>query len=240
MKLYIDLETIPSNKPQFKLFEVKKAAEKIKEPAITKTGKIKSEADLAAWRENEYPQLLEDAVKDAIAAHGLDGAFGEICTIGFQFDDCSPVVLQRTGYDDSEKRLIMDFLDAVHSYRNDAYGRSTVEMQWIAFNGIDFDIPFLHQRCLINRIIPNSIRIPVDAKPWESGVFDPMKKWAGLRNRISFERLCLAFGIECKGEMSGADVFPAWKAGEYEKIAAYCLSDIEALVKLHKAMTYDY
>ena len=65
-----------------------------------------------------------------------------------------------------------------------------------------------------------------------------MYAWAGYGNRISQDNLCKLLGLPTKPGMSGKDVWPAWQAGEYDKIAQYCKYDVDTVCELHNRLTF--
>ncbi len=94
-----------------------------------------------------------------------------------------------------------------------------------------FDIPFLTRRAIILGVnLPDSASWPRQPKAWDC--FDTMHKWSGLRDRISLDDLCFALNIEGKGSFSGADVAPAYLAGEHEKIKDYQASDVRKVQQI--------
>ncbi len=80
--------------------------------------------------------------------------------------------------------------------------------------------------------------IPADAKHGGDWVFDTMKAWAGWKGYVSMDALAKALGLEGKGDMSGADVWPAYQKGEYEKIQAYNESDVETVREIYKRLVW--
>jgi len=93
---------------------------------------------------------------------------------------------------------------------------------------------------MVNKVRPHPIIArAAQARPWESDkVYDTMIQFAGVGNRISLDKLCLAFGMEGKGDISGADVWPMWQAGKHVEIAEYCLSDVRKTREVYKRMTF--
>ncbi len=74
-------------------------------------------------------------------------------------------------------------------------------------------------------------------KAWMFGVHDTMVEWAGSRDRISLDRLCKVFGIEGKGDITGADVYPMYKEGRIDEISQYCAHDVDITRAVYKRMT---
>ena len=137
--------------------------------------------------------------------------------------------------DMTEAELLTLFFDAVGDIvmgENGRYERLT----WIGHNVIEFDLRFLKQRAMVNNVRPTVV-IPADARHGNN-VFDTMKEWAGWKGYVSLDKLAKAFGFEGKEGMSGTDVWPAFQAGEYEKIAEYNKSDVELTRKVYRRMVW--
>ena len=63
--------------------------------------------------------------------------------------------------------------------------------------------------------------------------------WAGLHGSDkSLDTVCKALGIEGKDGMTGADVWPAVQAGEYDKVFDYCISDVVKTRKIYNRLTF--
>jgi 3'-5' exonuclease len=104
-----------------------------------------------------------------------------------------------------------------------------------------FDLRFLVQRFTVHGIRPPAIiSRAASAKPWESDkVFDTMTQWAGVGNRVSLEKLCLAFGINSpKTDLDGSKVAAAVAAGRLDDVATYCAGDVEAVRKVFNRLTF--
>jgi predicted PolB exonuclease-like 3'-5' exonuclease len=97
------------------------------------------------------------------------------------------------------------------------------------------------QRYIVNGIKPHAlIRRAAEAKPWESEkVFDTMIQFAGVGNRISLDKLCLALSVPSpKGDMDGSMVSKAVADGRINEVAQYCKKDVEATREVFKRMTF--
>lgn len=226
MKLYIDIETIPSQSPG--------SLADLWESKIKPPGNITKPETLAAWRKEKAPQLLEEAYHRT----SLDSALGEIWCIGFAIDDDEPRVFQRDlwGSDlqdiDGERRLLEDFADAIPEHR---------APQIIGFNHIAFDLPFIAHRAAICRVsMPRYIRASIQIPPWKAAgdlYFDTMVAWAGPRGSISLDKLSRILGLEGKGNgPTGADVWPMIQAGRYDNVATYCAADVERTRAIYQVL----
>lgn len=223
MKLYFDAETIPDQREG--AFET--YLDKVKPPA-----NYKKQESIDKWMADN----AEAAAAELYAKTSFSGLHGELCAIGFKVDDNPAVSLVRGEDFETEREMIGAFFTDVKACARSGEGNYQ-HIEWIGHNVIDFDLRFLKQRTLINRI-PHDERpwIPADARH-SKGVFDTMREWAGWKGTVSQDALCEAFGLPTKPGMTGADVWPAYQAGEYERIREYNLYDVETVYALHQIMT---
>ncbi len=110
-----------------------------------------------------------------------------------------------------------------------------------AHNGKTFDFPFLARRYTMRGIaLPGILNVRFK-KPWETPWLDTIEMWqfSDRKHYVSLITLAYAFGLKSPKEtMSGADVAPAFRAGEIKKIANYCLDDLITLVNCFMCITY--
>ena len=219
--LVLDIETIGTQRQDV----IDYIAATVKPPAT-----YKKPESIAAWHKEEGPQ----AIAEAVAKTGLDGAFGQVVCIGYQTGDLP--VLTIHGLD--ERAVLMQFNVMLD---NDIQANDALSTVVIGHNVSSFDLRFLMQRYIVNGIRPPLvIRRAAEAKPWESEkVFDTMIQFAGVGNRISLDKLCLALSIPSpKGDMDGSMVNQAVKDGRLEEVAAYCKRDVEATRAVFNRMTF--
>lgn len=223
MKIYLDLETIGTNRAD--------VADYIAS-TVTHPGQITKPETIAKWNEESRPQ----AVADAIAKTALDGAFGRVCVIGFAVDDGQPCM---DWSDSDEPALLHAFAEAMHAH---APGSHVVDCTVVGHNVSSFDLRFLLQRYIVNGIRPPQIiSRAAAAKPWEADkVFDTMAQWNPERDkRISLDKLCLALGIPSpKGDMDGSMVGQYVADGRIKEVADYCKRDVLAVREVYRRMTF--
>jgi DNA polymerase elongation subunit (family B) len=111
----------------------------------------------------------------------------------------------------TEEEIFAEFWKAVGRYG-----------QFITFNGRTFDCPFLMLRSAILKIKPTRNLLPYQLT------------FYGAFRKFSLDFYCRSFGIKSpKSEgISGADVGPLFRGGEYRTIAEYCLGDVRATTEL--------
>jgi len=215
-KLYFDLETIRTQNQQF----IDDIAENITHPKTMKKAET-----IEAWEKNKKQAAVDEAVIKTV----FDGGMGEIITFGFAIDNEDPFSVQRT-----DKKSEADLLNTVNEYFE------TLKMPplWIGHNICGFDLRYLWKRFIVNGIRPN-IKIPYDAKPWSSDVYDTMFEWAGTGNdKKSMDFVCKALGLEGKTGMDGSMVYDAWLDGKYNEIAEYCEDDVEKTRQIYKRLNF--
>ena len=220
--LVIDIETIATQRQDV----IDYIAATVKPPATYK----KAES-IEAWHKEQGPE----AIAEAVAKTGLDGAFGQVVCIGYQLDDMeTPFVMAGL----NERELLEGFSKMLAECIDQ---KDVMSTSIIGHHVSGFDLRFLMQRYIVNGIRPPLvIRRAAEAKPWESEkVFDTMVQFAGVGNRISLDKLCLALSIPSpKGDMDGSMVNQAVKDGRLEEVAAYCKRDVAATLAVYKRMTF--
>jgi len=220
--IVIDIETIGTSRKDV----IDYIAATVKPPATYK----KAES-IAEWHKEQGPA----AIAEAVAKTGLDGAFGQVVCIGYQLDDMeSPFVLHGL----NERELLESFTKMLTECitPSDVLATSVV-----GHNVSGFDLRFLMQRYIINSIRPPMVlKRAAEAKPWETEkVFDTMIQFAGVGNRISLDKLCLALSIQSpKGDMDGSKVGQYVADGRLEEVSEYCKRDVEATREVFKRMTF--
>lgn len=216
-EIFIDIETLPTDRTD--VLDMLSAS--VKAPA-----QYKKPDSIASWMEENKASEL-DALHRKTA---LDGAFGRVCCVGFAVD-AEPADTFHKG---AEAEILCGLATFFNSMGGDKY--TTL---FIGHNITGFDLRFLVQRYIVNRIpVPFLLKHAANAKPWESEkVFDTMVQWSGAGNKISLDKLCMALNIPTpKGSITGATVYDEWLKGNIEGIADYCKKDAEATREIFKRM----
>lgn len=131
-----------------------------------------------------------------------------------------------------EGELLTAFWDVAHRYDS-----------IVTFNGRGFDVPFLYLRSAL-------LGVPITRKDWlgyryqtephtdlaEQLTFYNVSGREGAARKFNLDFYCKAFGIPSPKAfgISGMDVPDLLAAGEYRKIAEYCLRDVQATSELYK------
>jgi DNA polymerase elongation subunit (family B) len=140
------------------------------------------------------------------------------------FEKPKVVVLQ--GMD--EKKILVDFLQLIRDFGN----------RIITFNGVNFDCPFIIRRCQYNKI-----KVDIELSTRRFSVdphFDLLQYLSNYKTPtqgLKMSEYCSLFGIKTsKDEFSGADVYPAYLAGEWDRLAQYTIDDCNATYDLFMAV----
>ena|SRR3990167_27192 len=247
--LIIDLETIPAQRPDV-LEEIsadKQAALTADIAAVRPPGNYKKEETIVAWWADEAPKIV-DSLKAAFKADveaayrktGLDGAFGQICVIGFALDDEAPRTVWSPEWarPECEREVLEDFYSVLTDLIPANHERM---MTVVGHNVASFDLRFLVQRSIVNGVRPHRvIASAAQAKPWEADkVFDTMVQWSGIGNRIKLDKLCKVLSIQTpKTGIDGSQVWDFVKDGHIAEVADYCARDVAATRSVHKRLTF--
>ncbi len=188
-----------------------------------------------AW---EYDHMREvETVEELIALYmqtaPLYGEYGRIVCITVGAVRDGKVVL-KTFKDADEKVLLQEFVEAVTKFANN----KTV---LCGHNILDFDIPFVAKRCIVNRVELHLLFDTAHLKPWETSVLDTALLWKATGwKKQSFLSVLSALGLPSpKDDISGKDVGRVYWTEGVERIATYCEKDVLQTVNLFRALRYE-
>ena len=215
MKIYIDIETIPTQNEDLQTY----ICENLKPPA-----NFKNQETIDKW--------LTENKDEAVNKTSLDGAFGEIVVIGVAINDEEPVLFYREDWQSSDREI--DILTRFNNYLRKHTNKSTTAPQFVGHNITKFDDRFILQRLIVNNIKPyyTSNR---------NNTYDTMIEWAGYGNKErypSLDKLCKVLGIEQKGDIDGSKVWQYVQDGRIAEVAEYCAKDVERVRQIYKRMTF--
>ena len=202
--IYIDIETAATDQQ----WAIDDLTESVKPPS-----NYGEEAQKKWWATKGADKLAE-----IIPATALDTSLARIICIGYAVEDQSPVTLWG-----EEPLILTDLCGQLACYRN---------VRLIGHNIINFDVPTLFHRMIINRVRPHR-SVHMKYKPWSDDIFDTMVEWGG-KDPVSLDKLCKLLGIEGKGDIDGSMVPQLYADGKIEEIAEYCAADVERVRAIHK------
>lgn len=163
----------------------------------------------------------------------LMGEFGRIACITVGAVRDGKVVL-KTFKDSDEKVLLQQFMESVTKFANN----KTV---LCGHNILDFDIPFVAKRCIVNRVELHLLFDTAHLKPWETSVLDTAVLWKGTGwKKQSFLSVLSCLGLPSpKDDISGKDVGRVYWEEGVNRIATYCEKDVLQTVNLFRALRYE-
>jgi len=219
MIITLDIETIPTQRADILAYVASQ---------VTHPGNITKAETIAKWNEESRPA----AVAEALHKTALDGAFGQVVCVGIAMGDNEPETFSEM----SENTVLLELSDSLDRVSPKDFFSTVI----VGHNVSGFDLRFLVQRYIVNGIKPHPvITRAAQAKPWESDkVYDTMVQFAGVGNRISLDKLCMALGLLGKGDVSGKDVWPMVQAGELQKVAEYCAGDVRKTRAVYNRMVF--
>lgn len=109
---------------------------------------------------------------------------------------------------------------------------------FVGHNILDFDLRFIYQRSVINRIKP-AREIPFQ-RFRSFPVFDTMHEWSKWgRDFVKLDLLAKSLGIPSpKTDMDGSKVYEYYQAGNLSDIYEYCKRDVETVRSVYHRMTF--
>lgn len=224
--LYLDIETIPASDPA----TIAEIAAQVTPPAAMKKAET-----IAEWEATQKAA----AVSEAVAKTSFNGAYGQVCCVGWAWNDEAPESYCAAYNNEDITNLTPRFDEALalaQFVEQVVSERPSLEMPIIVGHYVaDFDLRFLWQRAFVL-----GVKMPAwwprDPKPWSREVHDTMNMWAGAKGSISLDNLCKALRIEGKTGVDGSMVAGMWERGEYDAIASYCRDDVERVRNVHRKM----
>lgn len=244
MNLYLDIETLPAQNPEV-LADIRAAEQSNLDAALAAIrvpGNYKKQETIDEWMNTEAPkqaQALRDAFEATVDATyrktSFDGAYGNVCVIGWALDDQEPQYIADA---ENEAVVLSEFAAAL---KQQIKPNMELAIAIVGHNVSAFDLRFLVQRSIVRGIRPHPIIArAAQAKPWEADkVWDSMTQWAGAGKTVKLDKLCKALGIKSpKGELDGSKVWDFVKSGRIAEVADYCAADVTATRAVYKRMTF--
>jgi len=217
MRIYLDIETIPSqrNYVRDRIWSAVEPPKNYTKPESREKWLAEHRNEVAdkAWRET-----------------ALDGGYGEVVCVCFAVEDGVVNVHDRPAMYNSERELLSAVFESI---------RLTVGGQSPTYVGhcIGFDLKFLHHRAIVCGVNPR-LGMPYNAPPWRGMYIDTMYEWCGARGGIKLVELCDVLGIEVDDEIDGAGVWDAWRDGDYAKVSEHCRADVLRVREIERRLRW--
>ena len=217
--IYFDIETIPTQSEHLKNHI---------QTNLTPPANYKKQETIDAW--------IEENKDLAYRKTALNGGFGQVVCIGYAINDNDVRTIYFDDWATSESEILKTFFnELIECYRPSA----DITPHFIGHNIENFDLRFIYQRAIVLGIKPPSF-LPLNSKSYNNMyIFDTMTEWAGKRNYVSLNEVCLSLGIPTKGdEIDGSKVWDFVQAGELKRVAEYCADDVEKVRAIYKRIAF--
>lgn len=221
-QVVIDIETIPCQRPGC----IEEIRAEIKPP-----GNISKQDTIDKW----MAENADEAAAQKYHATGLDGGQGEIIVIGFTVGDKEPVTFFRDALaGQCEATLLENAFSGIQAECG------ILDPYFIGHYAFDFDLRFLYQRAVINRVKP-PFNLNQESRYNGDRAFDTRIAWCGSARdkHIGLARLCGILGIPVKTNgIDGAHVREAIQQGHLSEVVDYCREDVMATREVYKRLTF--
>lgn len=160
----------------------------------------------------------------------FEGTFGRILCIGVIKEIDGKEVLREVIHGD-EKKILKRFWEVAGDVN-----------RFVGHNIWAFDMPFIYQRSIINRVRP---RGDISFARYRNvPIFDTMTEWSlwnfdsGKNQKL--DTLAKVLGLPTsKDEMDGSMVWPYYQKGKLDEIYKYCMKDVELTRQVYKKMVFE-
>lgn len=230
-EIVLDIETIPSQIPS--VYEDIMSSAKAEIDALRPPKSYIKKEQIDEWMAKNIQEINENAIKKYERC-SFDGALNHIVCIGLHIEGLKPVTFSGEGENAMKDELLLN--SEFFNYLDENISQTFEAPIWVGHNIIGFDLKIIKQRSMVLNLQPHAC-IPFNSKPWDMNPFDTMVRWDN-KNSVSLDKISKAFGFEGKGDVSGKDVYPMWKAGKIKEICEYCAEDVSLTRKVYHRMTY--
>jgi hypothetical protein len=172
----------------------------------------------------------------------LFGEYGRVACIGVIIEIDGVETLRGVfGRDRLTGQFHLDEARTLRSFWKFMHGFDLRRDLVIGHNIMDFDLPFLYKRSMINRV-PATVRLSF-ARYRSAPIYDTMREWShwDCKRYISLNDLArvLKIDMEKTEGMNGGLVYERFCAGCHTEIADYCLQDVEITRAIYRCMCYE-
>lgn len=187
---------------------------------------------------SEATANLESCDDKDFRSLALKAEKGRILTIGVIIEENNQVAHQGLFGRDRETGLFhLDEAKTLRCFWNFIGAVKESKDLFIGHNILDFDLPFLIKRSIINRVKPPQISF---RRYRNSPIYDTMWEWSLWAHRISLNDVADAIGI-CSskdGEIDGSQIYDYFCAGRHQEIALYCMRDVECTREIYYCINF--
>jgi hypothetical protein len=212
---------------------------------------LKRAADEGVMKADQLERYIKDPVAELRRSYklgGLQATSGRILSIALHVGTSAGVEIEGNYTDESEHVFGItgdgkeqQELEALSSFVNAMTGFEPEFDEIVGHNIINFDIPFIFQRCLAH-----GVSIPAFFNLGDynvRGIFDTMHRWwLGARRSVKLDEIAWALDLESSKseEIDGSRVFDLYHAGRLSDIREYNLRDVRLTRKVYDLMAWAF
>ncbi len=190
-------------------------------PASEELRNAAIESERSKWRNKDIAEDEEALFR----ASALSGNFGQIFCIGYALGDEPTQIIKG-----QERDILISW-----------WKIAAKATKFIGHNIINFDIPFLYKRSIVNKCSPTQL-LPIKNFETEN-IYDTNKQWNRwvYQSSIKLHHLAIALGLPSSKEdgIDGSQVYDFYIKGKHDEIYEYCKRDVELSRKIYKRMTFE-
>lgn len=213
MYLYIDIETVGNVELKwYELYQTEFLTNYVNELATK---------DWYAWETN----YLYDK-------WALNPILWQICCISVgKYDAISKTPQFKSFFWYDEVKILTEFVEFIKPYKRD-------QVTYVGHNIIDFDIPYIQKRCLINGVVLPESLVTYWVAKYNLNVEDTMLMWdQGRGKKISLSMLSVCLGYENpKNDCDWSKVNNIYYEWNINDIVDYCEWDVSCTIKVHRRL----
>ena len=191
------------------------------------------------WETMEATANLETCDDQDFRKLALKAEKGRILTIGVIIEENGVVTHQGLfGRDRSTGKFHVDEAKTLRCFWNLIGEIRERKDLLIGHNILDFDLPFLYKRSIINRVKPPTISF---RRYQKNPIYDTMWEWSLWAHRISLNDVCEAIGVASSkdGDIDGSQIYDYYQADRHEEIGLYCMRDVECTREVYYCINFE-
>ena len=215
MNVYIDIETIPDQRP---------GARQAYIDGVTAPGTYSRPESIEHWL-HAHREVEGDKAWRRTA---LNGGYGQVVCVCYATERGDRGVCFHAT---DEARVLRE-------YGADLTSHLGVERATFIGHNVEFDLRFLAHRHMVHGIRP-LVPLWYNDAPWKGTYVDTMHMWAGARERIKLTELARILGFPDRPDIDGAHVWDAVADGRMDDVVRHCVEDVDRVRYVYQRMTFE-
>lgn len=220
-RVFLDIETLPAREER--------------RTEIAREVEASFVAQNSPFDEVEIETLIEEKFREM----SLQAEAGRVLTIGLIIEDDAQVFHQGLlGRSRDTNCFHVDEARTLQSFWNLMKEFNLHQDLIVGHNLLDFDLPFIYKRSIINGVKP-TLRLPF-VRFRNRPIYDTMQEWNHWRRSIKLTDIAQALGLRSSklDGIDGANVYDHFRNGQHDEIALYCMRDVELVREIYYRMEF--